>query len=260
MRAARAIIRAGLGLLTLAGTSRGNAPRLPFAPDSAPTAAAAPTATPAPESSCPKWVLDNKPSEQPIDSKTKLEPKSGEALIDEYVSMRDFLKAYYDTEHDPLFWEALDAANGGREEDIRNIFELVGQSESGVMPGSGVSNNIATLIDDVPGTNGSKRRVEVSLTETATRTPGRPTPASQFLLFHFNRSFEFSCGTLNTSLDLAATREAASKMTGVSEWKDRIGTPASVYREFSEEGGVAVIQEFRGDGTGDLRRSFAVPE
>jgi len=49
-------------------------------------------------------------------------------------------------------------------------------------------------------------------------------------------------------------------MTGVSEWKDRTGTAASVYREFSEAGGVAVIQEFRGDGTGDLRRSFAIPE
>src|SRR5947207_15212676 len=118
MRAQRAIIRAGLGLLTLAGTSCGNAPRLPFAPDSAPTAAAAPTATPAPESSCPKWVLDNKPSEQPIDSKTKLEPKSGEALVSEYAFMRDLLKSYYDTENDPLFWEALDGANGSREEDV----------------------------------------------------------------------------------------------------------------------------------------------
>src|SRR5207248_3801188 len=121
MSARRAIIRVGLGLLTLAGTSCGNAPRLPFAADSAPTAAAAPTATPTPESSCPKWVVDNKPSERPIDSKTKLEPKSGETLISEYVFMRDRLKAYYDTENDPIFWEALDGANGGREEEIRNI-------------------------------------------------------------------------------------------------------------------------------------------
>ena len=112
----------------------------------------------------------------------------------------------------------------------------------------------------MPGSNGSKRRVEVSLTETATRTPGRPTAVSQFLLFHFNRSFGFSCGTLNTALDLAATQEAAKRMTGVSEWKDRTGTPASVYREFNEEGGVAVIQEFRGDGTGNLRRSLTIPE
>jgi hypothetical protein len=72
--------------------------------------------------------------------------------------MRNLLKFYYDTENDRPFWEALDGASGGRAEDIRNTFELVGQSESGVLQGSGISKNIATLIDDVPGVNGSKRR------------------------------------------------------------------------------------------------------